>query len=301
MVQAKFIPIMTSTTGLNNTLDPVRLAYDLKTGVTELAQAVNINIDNSRRPSRRLGRSAPKRAEASRCGFVDGETCLFVAGSALYQLHPDYSRTSLRTGLTVGARMRYYPIAGRIYYSNGTEKGYIYKGQNYTWTKGDYTATGDTRRVLSDPPSGHIVSWFAGRALIARENAIFSSEPSFYGVFDLHNGFKLVRDRITMLQPTPGGLWVGTTKQVLFYRGSQWEQLRREIKADHGVLEGSDAWREPTDEEERVLFLTTPQGVCTASEGGTLKNVTYNKLTFPSARYASGAIVGDRYIVLIEP
>ena len=302
MAQAKFVPILTATTGLNNTLDPVRLEFDHKTGVTELSQAVNVNIDNSGRPSRRLGRTL-KRAESSRCGFVHGEVCLFVAGTSLYQLYPDYSRTELRSGLTEGARMRYCPVADRVYYTNGTEKGYIKKGASFAWTQGEYSVPFDSSRVLSDPPNGHLLGWFGGRMVVARASALLASEPSFYGVFDLYRGFKLEAERITMLQPTPQGLWVGTTAKVLFYRGSKWEEVHREVKADFGVLEGSDTWTagEKLGLSGRTLLFTTPQGICAGGEDGSLVNLTHNKLTFPSGKYASATVAGDRYITLLEP
>lgn len=301
MTKARFRQIFTATTGLNNTLDPVRLNFDFKTGVTELSQAVNVNIDNSGRASRRLGRTQ-KLSNASRCGFAHGEICLFVSGTTLYKMIPDYSIRAIRSDLTLGARMRYCPIADRIYYLNGTEKGYIFKGQNYAWEKGNYTVPADTRRIFSDPPNGHLLGWFAGRALIARENAIFASEPSFYGVFDLLNNFKLIPKRVTMLQPTPQGLWVGTTEQVLFYRGTQWGKLRREPKADYGVLEGSDTVcpGKKLNTSGRPVLFTTPQGICVGTEDGSFDNLTYDKITFPTGRYASASVVGNRYLVLIE-
>jgi hypothetical protein len=197
--------------------------------------------------------------------------------------------------------MRYAPIAGRIYYVNGAQKGYIFKGANYTWSKGNYSVQHATPRTFADPPNGHLVSWFSGRALIARDNAIFASEPSFYGVFDLHNT-RMVRDRVTMLRPTQAGLGVGTTTQVLFYRGKHWEQLVREPKAEYGVLEGTDApcAGEKIGGSGELVLFTTPQGVCAGDSEGNLKNLTFNKLTFPTGRYGSATVAGDRYIVLVE-
>jgi hypothetical protein len=302
MAQAKFVPLLTTTTGLNNALDPVRIEYDLKTGVTELSQAINVDIDNSGRVNRRLGRTI-KNVLPARCGFASGEVCLFVSGATLRIMRPDYATAVLRTDLTVGARMRYRLIAGRIYYTNGVQKGYVFKEQNYTWGKGDFISPGNPNTVFSNPPTGHIVSWFAGRALIARENAIFASEPSFYGVFDLHGGARLVPDHITMLQPTAQGLWVGTTTQVMFYRGTKWEELRREPKASYGVLEGSDAEcpGEKLGAPDKAILFTTARGICVGSESGEFVNLTDKKLIFPAGRYASGTIAGDRYLVLIEP
>lgn len=303
MAQAKFRPILTATSGLNNALDPTRLSFDFKTGVTELSQAVNVDVDNSGRVNRRRGRTAPKVALAARCGFADGEDCLFVSGSTLYKLKTNYAYTALRTDLTAGARMRYRRIANRIYYLNGTEKGYVYKDTDNTWSKGPYTEPGDSRRVLSNPPNGHLVSWFGGRALVAVDNGVFASEPSFYGVFDLHGSVKMMPTRVTMLQPTRQGLWVGTASQIMFYRGQKWKELRRELKADYGVLEGSDAVAPPEKLEAsgQSIIFTTPEGICAGHEDGTLVNLTYKKLIFPTGRYASGAVVGDRYLVFIEP
>ncbi len=302
MAKAKFRHLITSTTGLNNVFDPVRLEFDFKTGVTELSQAVNVDIDSAGRPTRRKGRNL-RVTVSGRCGFAHGETCLFVSGTTLYQMKADYSTTVIRADLTEGARMKYYPIAGRIYYVNGQEKGYVFKGADNAWEKGTYTQPADNPRVLSDPPRGHLVSWFAGRALIARDNAMFASEASFYGVFDLHRNFKLTPDKITMLRPTPQGLWVGTTTQILFYRGTKWSELRREPVAEYGVIEGSDITcaGEIVSAPGRPVVFTTPEGICVGGDDGTFVNITHNKITFPSGRYASAAVVDDRYLVLIEP
>ena len=299
MAQAKFIPIAKSTTGLNNYLDPVRISYDLKTGETELSQAVNVNIDSSGRPSRRLGR-VQKSALSARCGFSFGELCLFVSGSTLYRMFPNYSVTGLRTDLTVGARMRYLPVADRVYYSNGIQKGYIVGGVTRTWVKGTYS--GDPQRVYSDPPNGHLLGWFAGRLLVAKDNAIFASEPSFYGVYDLHRGFRPTPDRVTMLWGTPQGLWIGTSSRVEFHRGSAWGQIHREPKAGYGVLEGSMAPcpGEKLGLEGEHVLVTTPEGICALTESGGLINFTHRKLVFPSGKFASAVVAGDRYIVMIE-
>jgi len=302
MARGSFRRILSATSGLNNTLDPTRLAFDAKTGVTELSQAVNVDIDPSGRPSRRRGRTQQFDLSAA-YSFSHGETCLFVSGSTLYQMNSDYSLSEIRSDLTEGKRMKYAAIADRIYYSNGAEKGYILKGKDYTWEKGNYSPPGDTPRILSNPPNGHLLGWFAGRALIAKDNAIFASEPSFYGVFDLTNNYKLMPERVTMLQPTTQGLWVGTTSQVLFYRGTKWRELRREPKAPFGVLEGSDAIcaGDKLNLPNQAVLFTTPQGICRGGEDGTFVNLTHNKLTFPSGRYASAAVIGNRYLVLINP
>ena len=302
MAQAKFIPILTSTTGLNNALDPVRLSVDLKTGETELSQAVNVDIDNSGRISRRRGRVQVS-ALPARDGFKYGESCLFVSDTSLMLMRPDKSISTIATGLTSNGRMRYVRIGDRVYFNNGHEKGFVRNGIVSPWEKGTYTVPGDTHRTFSDPPNGDAVGFFGGRALVARGNVIFASEPSFFGVFDLHTNHRLVSDQVTMLQGTPSGLWVGTLSQVLFFRGTTWEQLHREEKYSFGVIQGSDVIceGERLGIQGRQILFTTSKGICAGSEDGVFNNITYNKLIFPSGRFASAAVVGDRYLLFIEP
>jgi hypothetical protein len=199
--------------------------------------------------------------------------------------------------------MKYFGVADRIYYTNTFEKGFIQKGVDNSWAKGNYSPPGDSRRTFSDPPKCHLIGWFSGRLLAAWNNAIYASEPSFYGVFDLFGSTRVVPNRVTMLQASPQGLWVGTETQVLFFRGTRWKELRREIKAEYGVLEGSDIWcpGEKRGIQSRSLIFTTPQGVCAGGEDGSFTNLSYNKLTFPSGRYASASMAGDRYLLLIDP
>lgn len=301
MAQAKFINIMTTCEGLNNAVDPVRVKYSLRDGTTELTQAVNVDIDRTGRITRRLGRSL-KNATAAAYGYAYGETCLFVGGQTLYKMRQNYSIAALRTDLTENARMRYYGIADRIYYTNEFEKGYVQKGQNFAWEKGNYTSPGNIRRTFSDPPKCHLLGWFSSRMLAAAHNVVYASEPSFYGVFDLFGNTRIFPNKVTMLQSTPQGLWVGTSNQVLFFSGQKWKELKRVVKADYGVLEGSDAWCSGEKRGgQRAIIFTTPQGICAGGEDGSFTNLSYNKLTFPSGRYASAAVTGDRYIVLIEP
>jgi len=301
MAKPKFTRILSTTSGLNNAVDPAMLSFDFRTGETELAQAVDVDIDSSGRPSRRLGRT-PINSDNAKYGFSYGDVCLYVSGSTLYQLTPGGSKIAIRSDLTTDRQMVYAPVAGRIYYMNGLERGFVFEGKNYTWSKGDYEAPGDDRRTLSDPPSGNLLGWFAARMLVAKENVIFASEPSLYGVFDLHGGVRLLPNKITMMHSTSQGLWVGTTHQILFLRGQQWDQSRREIKASFGVIEGTDA-KIPGDFSELTdaAIFTTNQGICIGTDSGELKVVTKNKLIIPSGNRGSAAVLGNRYIVMIHP
>ena len=302
MAKARFRQLLTRALGLCNTKDSVRLAFDPKTGESQLPQAVNVDIDPTGRISRCRG-FTEKRTEASMSGWSDGENCLFIAGTSLYRLHPDYSRTFIRSGLTAGARMSYAAVGDRIYYTNGYENGYVIGVVSHSWVAG--TSGAPTSNVtFSDAPAGHLTAWAFGRMLIAIDNLIVASEPSFYGRFNLAK-YRMEKARITMLWPVLGGLFVGTEEAVLFYRGEKWGEVRREVKATTGVLEGSAAKCQPElldlETDDPLVVFSTSKGICLGGAGGMFRNLTENDLVLPKARRASGAIVKDRYVVSIAP
>ncbi len=302
MAKAKFRQLFASAIGLCNTKDPARQAFDPKTGASQLPQAVNVDIDATGRPSRCRGFTS-KRAEASASGWSDGETCLFVAAGGLYRLYPDYSRVLIRSGLTPGAQMSYAAVGDRVYYTNGYEKGYVVGATDNSWVAG--TSGAPTSNVtFSDPPAGHLVALAFGRMLIALDNVIVASEPSFYGRFNLAK-YRMEKDRITMLWPVVGGLFVGTESAVAFYRGDKWGEVRRELKIASGALEGSAAHCQPElldlEMDTPAVIFSTSKGICLGGAGGMFRNLTENDLVLPNARRASGAIVKDRYVVNIAP
>jgi len=49
------ITVFSGATGINNIVDPVRLKFDPDTGIGELAEAVNVVIDQTGRISRKHG------------------------------------------------------------------------------------------------------------------------------------------------------------------------------------------------------------------------------------------------------
>ena len=302
MASARPKQLFSGALGLCNTKDSVRQAFDPKTGLSQLPQAVNVDIDATGRPSRCSGFTS-KRAEASMSGWSDGENCLFIAGASLYKLHPDYSRTLIRSGLTVGAQMSYVAVGDRVYYSNGYENGYVIDTANNAWVAG--TSGAPTSNVtFSDPPAGHLITLAFGRMLVALDNVIVASEPSFYGRFNLAK-YRMEKDRITMLWPVLGGLFVGTESSVSFYRGEKWEEVRREVKISSGALEGSAAHCQPElldmELDSPAVIFSTSKGICLGGAGGMFRNLTENDLLLPNARRASGAIVKDRYVVNIAP
>ncbi|MGZ8317509.1 MAG: hypothetical protein ACXWVD_00270 [Telluria sp.] len=121
-----------SFAGIRNALAAERLrALPGKDGgAVELADATNVDIDDSGQLMRRSGQVL-KVSGACHSLWASGELCLYVKDGALYRLHSDYSSTLLVSGLAPHA-MHYVDVNGRIYYSNGAQTG-IVDGAARSW------------------------------------------------------------------------------------------------------------------------------------------------------------------------
>jgi len=99
----------------------------------DLVTALNIDITDALDIARRKGFSAPVTANVDRDLWASGPICLGVGSNALKQVNPDYSVTTLRTGLTPARPLAYAVVGDRVFWSNGVELGCVQNGANRTW------------------------------------------------------------------------------------------------------------------------------------------------------------------------
>ena len=152
------LPIFIGTEGLNTKIDPARLYKD--GGIQDLAVGADIDVTDTGRISRRKGYTKRISDIPIHSLFCDDGLCLFVTGTSLCSLNPDYTYTVLAT-VTEDVRVDYVEINNRIYWLNGNEKGYI-TDINNSWVKGTYVGP-TTRRNLVSPPIGAIVEYYRNR------------------------------------------------------------------------------------------------------------------------------------------
>ena len=127
-------PTFASFAGIRNTLPAERLhALPTKDDPTcDLVEAVNVDIDNSGQAARRAGQSI-KRAGAAHSLWAQGDMCLFVTGTTLRRLYPDYTSELLASGLTANLPMAYVEVNGRVYWANGVQSGVLADGRSRSW------------------------------------------------------------------------------------------------------------------------------------------------------------------------
>lgn len=299
--------IFQGTHGLNTKIDPARLGKN--GGVLDLAVAADVDVSDTGRLSRRKGYT--KRTEtAAHSLFCEQGPCLFVSGTGLYELHPDYISTLLAT-VTENARMSYAEINGRVYYLNGYERGYIENSEAHTWEKGTYYGP-DTDRVFSDPPIGTIVRHYRNRMYIAQKNVLWFSEPGYFGAFDLARGFIMYATDIRMVRPVEDGIFVSTSRNTYFLKGNTPLEFVQVKVAPYPAVEGTDA---PFSGSlifgnNGITILEGPgvsamwlseKGVCYGGPNG-FYNVTLDKIAdMPTGLTGAGLVHKGKYVGLIDP
>lgn len=111
--------------GLNNKVSPERM------NPGELATAVDIDIDNTRRVLSRRG-MAVKNATSSHSLFSGDSVAVVVASGALNIVNADFTYTAAKT-LISNQPLSYDTLYGVIYYSNGIDKGRLVDGAWSCW------------------------------------------------------------------------------------------------------------------------------------------------------------------------
>ena len=298
---AKGIVVLNTCLGLNNKVDPVRIKFDPESGISELAVAVDIDIDSSGRISRRKGYERVL-SGAGHSLFPYNNICFVVVDSSLTILYLDFSTKTLLQ--VTDSRMSYCAVGTRVYFANGYEKGYIENEVVYPWEKGTYVGR-DTTKELYDPPIGQLLEVWNGRMFVAQEDALWYSERFNYHAFAFGENYVSFPGRLRMVRAVKDGLFVSTEKETYFLGGMTPTSFAQLKVADYPAILGTDILvdgRKLRGGEivDRVVMWTSTEGICIGGPGGMFENLTERKLVYPSANVGAGVCIDDRYVCLLK-
>lgn len=90
---------------------------------------------------------------------------------------------------------------------------------------------------MQPPPTGKMPAFWRGRTLVAQGSVLYASVTNQWETFDLRRDFKQFTADITCVVPVDDGIYVGTTENLVFLGGVQWDQLTyREVVSGPVVL-----------------------------------------------------------------
>jgi len=307
----KKIRLFTGTNGLNTKIDPVRIEYNSKTGVQDLAACKNIDIENSGRISRRKGFTSQLSLSGCHSLFCQGKDCLFVSDDALCVLDSDYSHAEIRN-VTPGAAMRYRQVDGVIYYCNGFERGKVFEGVSYGWNKSTYYGP-TTTKVFMNPPIGTDLEYYAGRMFIVQGKIVPYSE--LYDVSTFERKSYLPFDaEVVMFKSVESGIFASTDKETFFLAGNDANAFSPSMVADYPAIKGTEVKIVGRSAQSRdgghtiatkggnpSLIWLSREGVCFGGSDGSFLNLTEEKVVLPDALTGSGFVYDDKYIGIMNP
>lgn len=291
--------ILKGTRGLNTTYDPVRIGS--ASLIPYLAEAVNVDIDESGRITRCKGFTPTERTEASHSIFEGGGVCLYVSGSCLYRLNSDYSRTELRNDLTLNAQMSYVTVADTIFYSNDYQTGKYENSTNVAWAAGAHVGV-DTDREFTAPRAGKHHCLYRGRIYYAIGSILYHTEPGAYSWVDEAEDFIPLEGAIRMVKSVNNGIFVGTERGTIFLQGEGPAENFLVVPVDNDkVLEYSAVQIDGSEFNltgNHVIWASS-RGILRGNSDGQVQIITEDRLSFPSIDIGYGFYANGRYILNI--
>lgn len=308
-------PYFSSCSGLNDVLDPLRIKYDPKHGLVDLAEAVNIDIDASGFLSRRNGYYEIDPRSCHSVFTKDGMNQCFVVvertnDAAVYSLisatggdKPTFTLSGVRDSLTKGAEMSWEHTGGKTYYTNGYEMGYIDdQNRSFPWPVTPHVGV-ETTRSFAIVPLGHLLCCTMGRMWIAVEDGefhvIYFSEPYAYGKYDHSQRGLVFGSKIQMMKAVANGVWISDSQKTGFIPNAvKIDDLQWIPKTPFPAHRGSaninlvDLSSTPLQIPGLSAIWSSDAGLNIGTEDGRLIVCTSNKLNY-SKGFNGATVVND--------
>lgn len=301
------VRIFGGTSGVNNIADPVRLRTNGDTGLSEIAEAVNVLIDKTGMPYRRPGQNLIA-GGSWHSMFRDGGDCFAVLEipeySTIYRLGTDKVLTSVQPGLATGRRYGWQQVSAKTYWSNGVQKGVIVGGVSQDWAAGTYAGPPTTRNFIG-PPAGTHLALYASRMFVVNGRFVYKSEPLGYGLYDRARMRLRFPSNVKLFKPVKSGVFASDSKLTYFLEGNPDDFLRTKIldcpaheySEAMGYIEGKEFG---LPDAGLCAVWSCDEGLCIGTSTGQLYVITKNKLSYPAGSTGASLIFGDHIVNTVD-
>ena len=286
--------------GLRNVVDLADL------GPRDLAQAINIDLDDHGKARRRRGVTQVASGDFSSLYNLDDGRVVGVKNGSLGLIHPDYSFQAIQANVV--SPVCYTQVNDDLYYSAPSGSGVVdvvSLTQRPWGTSQDIllspvvnpTATLPAIgiKIIGKPPIATSLANYNGRIYLAQGRTLWYTELYLYNFVNKTQTFYQFEGDITMIGTVGDGIYVGTDEGCYFLQGPS-NPLKRTRVLDSPVIPGSMVYipaelanppqvgpAADTPIQVSIMFMTT-RGVCIAKDGGEAYNLTESKIFFPVAQ-----------------
>jgi len=272
--------------GINNVLDPSELQQG-RTGILELVEANDVNIDNRLSLSSRDGTILKATLTRTHSLWSNGTLCFVLDNGSLREVLTNYNTVVLKSGLDPEARLSYADTeTGRIYISNGIWIGYYEDGTIYDLTS-------PTATYKKKMPAGRCLCCYNGHLYSAVDKFIHISDGLIYDRYDVRTGVLVMDGPVVMMAPVDDGIYVADGT-VNFLAGPTPRQFQRKEICDFNAIPNSQA-------EVSLAFVGdgtpgigtlfwTERGAYLGLPGGNATNMTNDRYHPMSGFWSSGTV-----------
>lgn len=284
--------IYTGALSLNNKVDQIRQRTS-ETALIDLQEAVDVDIDETGRVSRRLGQ-VPISTVPSHSLFRDKGDAFVVqdrtSDSAIYRIESDFSLTGVVSSLTKGLHVSFAQIGNLTYYINGVQKGYILDAVSYPWPGSTHIGAQYSAEYYT-VPMGTKICFFQGRIWVAEGKVIWVSEYNSFGKFRKARMFFQFGTNVLMMRPVKNGVFIGTEVATGFIRAAEkFEDYSWENKLPVPAHEYSEC-SELVNLENTMFQVKGESAVWSCDLGGVIgtENGDFIIFTEPNLFYSTGS------------
>lgn len=131
-------------------------------------------------------------------------------------------------------------------------------------------------------PPGDIVRHHYGRLLVAAGSVLFYSETYMLGLYRPTKGFIQFPAKITVIEPTSGGVWV-CADQTYWFAGLDIATASADARLPYGGVANSGG-QVPNGND---AFWLSPRGLVRGTQDGVVKNLQEAHVATPAATFAA--------------
>lgn len=299
------VSLYEATAGLLTTLEPQRLTPGGAEGPMELAEAVNIAIDERGLAELRHGDIMLAEGEFHSL-FCDGGDCFVVRertnDAAIMRWSNDHGLVGVRSGLTKNRPMGWKRINQDTFYGNGLECGFIRDGVSHPWPVGEYHGP-EADMVFEPMPAPNLIGFRpGGQMIIAKGNAIYINHMPFqFGYFNRAGGYIGFEADVTLLADVRDGFFASDGLRTWFFRKlDDWYHYRQELASDKGAIPGSLAHDRVRLQEDAGLeepgfgrIWASTEGLVLGMDNGSIVNLTQGRVRYPRGKTRGACLVKD--------
>jgi hypothetical protein len=141
--------------GIDTIAEPERLHSlpSKEQALVDLCEAVNIDVDDTGRVSRRAGQTMEVEVDAPHSLWSNGDVCLYVQDGLMYRLSEAFASVAIAGGLA-DTPVSYVEANDRIYHANGVTSAVYEQGRVRSWGIAVSLADAAASATSGDMPAG---------------------------------------------------------------------------------------------------------------------------------------------------